>query len=376
LILEFQLLKKDLNSKARLGKLSLPHGEVPTPIFMPVGTAASIKSVTYHEMEQMQIPITLANSYHLYLRPGIEVIQSLGGLHTFCGWPKPILTDSGGFQVFSLSQMSKIDDDGYSFQSHLDGSRHRFTAASVYELQQGFGSDIAMPLDECLAFGSSEEKIKVSVNRTIAWAQITRDLMNQKGGTVFAIVQGEGVQSERERCAKSLVAMDFPGYAIGGLSVGESKDILYRMTDFTTDFLPEDKPRYLMGVGAPEDLLEGVSRGIDMFDCVLATRNARNATVYHYGGRLNLRNADLAKEEKPIDETCGCLTCRKHSRAYLRHLFKANEITGLTLATIHNVFFFDRLMKDIRQAIASSTFGPFKTEFLKRYQKSAKAEPL
>ncbi len=372
--MEFSLLKKDRTTSARLGTLTLPHGSVPTPIFMPVGTLASIKAVTYAEMKHMDIPITLANSYHLYLRPGIEIIKKLGGLHAFCGWPRPILTDSGGFQVFSLSKMSRIDDDGYSFQSHIDGSRHRFTAESVYQLQQDFGSDIAMPLDECLAFGSEELKIKKSVDRTLAWARITRELMAKNGGTVFAIVQGEGKKFERERCALGLREMDFPGYAIGGLSVGESKDILYEMTAFTTQFLPEEKPRYLMGVGAPEDLVEGVASGIDMFDCVLATRNARNATVYNFSGRLNLRNASLAMDARPIDESCGCLTCLNHSRAYLRHLFKANELTGLTLASIHNIYFFNRLMKAIREAIEKDQFSQFRKSFHEHFSTKAKGQ--
>lgn len=367
---DFKLRETCAGTKARLGEIKLDRGTVPTPIFMPVGTLGAVKGVSYEDIKAMDIPITLANTYHLYLRPGTEVLKKLGGLHRFCGWDRPILTDSGGFQVFSLAKLGKITDDGFAFQSHIDGSRHFFTPEKVLEIQAAIGSDIVMPLDECIPFDSPPEKIASSVRRTIAWAKRSRDGQGllQPHQNLFAIVQGEGNERYREEMARELAELDLPGYAIGGLSVGEKKETLYHMAGFTAEHLPAQKPRYLMGVGAPEDLVECVSRGVDMFDCVLPTRNARNGTVYHYDGKILLRNQEHEFSEEPIDRSCGCFTCRHHTRGYLRHLFKSRELGAYTLATLHNLFFFHRLMADIRAALAEKRFPEFLLNFRSRYR--------
>ncbi|MBN8217034.1 MAG: tRNA guanosine(34) transglycosylase Tgt [Spirochaetes bacterium] len=378
----FQLANRCSETSARAGEVLTSRGKIPTPVFMPVGTLGAIKGVLYPELMALEVPITLANTYHLYLRPGEAVLKGAGGLHKFCGWERPILTDSGGFQIFSLAQLSKVSDEGYAFQSHIDGSRHFFTPERALEVQRAIGSDIAMQLDQCLAWGSSPALVTTSVDRTLAWARRSRDEMARHPGpqgdpspqALFGIVQGEGIAEERARCAAGLVELDLPGYAIGGLSVGENKETLYRVCGETAALLPAQKPRYLMGVGAPEDLVEGAARGIDMFDCVLATRNARNATVYTRAGRLNLRNARHEHAHEPIEAGCPCPACRRHTRAYLRHLFKCDEMNACTLATLHNLAFFQRLMTDLRASILEGRFPQWRADFHKGYR--AASEPL
>lgn len=380
----FRLHTRCPETSARAGEVSTDRGKIPTPVFMPVGTLGAIKGVLYPELVSLDVPITLANTYHLYLRPGEEVLKGAGGLHKFCGWERPILTDSGGFQIFSLAQLSRVSDEGYAFQSHIDGSRHFFTPEKALEVQRTIGSDIVMQLDQCLAWGSTPEMVKTSVDRTLAWARRSRDEWarheenrslhgdaaknaGQTGQALFGIVQGEGIAEERARCADGLAELGLPGYAIGGLSVGEDKETLYRVCGETAALLPREKPRYLMGVGAPEDLVEGVARGIDMFDCVLATRNARNATVYTRTGRLNLRNARHEHAHEPLESDCPCQTCRRHTRAYLRHLFKADEMNACALATIHNLAFFQRLMTEMRASILEGRFPRWREDFHKGY---------
>lgn len=361
--------------QARLGKIELKRGVINTPTFMPVGTQAAIKALPYSFLEEMQIEITLANTYHLYLRPTMDVLKNFSSLHSFNNWQKPILTDSGGFQVFSLSKLSKIDDSGYSFRSHIDGSKHFFSPQKVMEIQNIIGSDIIMPLDQCIPFTDNQEEIQESVKRTIEWAKISQ-LENkklndetEKQQTLFAIVQGSGDIKWRKECALALKEMDFNGYAIGGLSVGETKDEMYQVCQKTIEELPENKPRYLMGVGTPDNLVECIARGVDMFDCVLPTRNARNGTVFTYKGKVLLKNLQYQKDDTPIDETCNCYTCQNYSKAYLRHLFKSGEMNAYTLASLHNLFFYQRLMKDIRNAIAKDEFQTFYNRFFENWER-------
>ena len=372
----FAVLKQSSSFSARTGKLTLNRGIVDTPVFMPVGTSAAVKAVPNHFLNEMGIKIILANTYHLYLRPGIEILQSFSGIHHFQSWQKPILTDSGGFQVFSLSQLSKVKDEGYQFRSHIDGSRHFFSPQKVIEIQNTIGSDIIMPLDQCISYDADEELIKTSVKRTVAWANISKTTLSkiQSLGekhkqVLFGIVQGSRSKKWRKECLDRLQEIDFAGYAIGGLSVGESKEQMYAMCEYTAQHLPKDKPRYLMGVGAPEDLVEGIASGIDMFDCVLPTRNARNATVYSYEGKLLLKNKSSQLMDEPIDKTCQCYTCQNYSRGYLHHLFKTKEMNAYTLASIHNLYFFERLTADIRQSINKDEFALFYHNFKERYKK-------
>lgn len=362
--LHFDLLAKD--GQARAGKIALKTGTVNTPVFMPVGTLGAMKSVLYRDLQEMNIEICLANTYHLYLRPGVEVLKKMGGLKAFNQWQGLLLTDSGGFQVFSLSKLSKISDDGYAFQSHIDGSRHFFDAEKVLDIQKTIGSDIVMPLDQCLGWGSDEALIKQSVDRSIQWLKRSIDY-KKTGQSLFGIVQGEGNLFERERCARAMVALDCPGYSIGGLSVGEDKKSMKSVLEHTLDFLPEEKPRYLMGVGSPEDLLMGMASGVDMFDCVLPTRNARNATVYTFAGKVLMRKQEHQMDESPIESDCDCLTCKNYSRAYLRHLFKAGEFNALTLASIHNLRFFQRFMQSAREAIMKGEYTAWMKEQLAVY---------
>ena len=370
----FVLLKKSSFKEARLGKIQLTRGEINTPTFMPVGTQGAIKAVSYSFLEEMEIEITLANTYHLYLRPTTEILENFSSLHSFNHWQKPILTDSGGFQVFSLSKLSKIDDQGYSFQSHIDGSRHFFSPKKVIKIQNIIGSDIIMPLDQCIPFCEDENLIQESVHRTIQWAEISKiesQRLNEKTNReqiLFAIVQGSGNLKWRKECSLQLKDLDFRGYAIGGLSVGETKEQMYEICGETTKLLPAEKPRYLMGVGTPENLVECVSLGIDMFDCVLPTRNARNGTVYTYDGKVLLKNLQYQKDTSPIDDSCLCYTCKNYSKAYLRHLFKSGEINAYTLASIHNLFFYQRLMKDMRKAIEENRFEKFYRNFFNRWK--------
>ncbi|HMB00586.1 MAG TPA: tRNA guanosine(34) transglycosylase Tgt [Spirochaetota bacterium] len=364
----FRLEKQCSQTDARAGLIQTEHGKIETPVFMPVGTGGAVKAVPFNFLNNH--PIILANTYHLYLRPGTEVLKYYKGLHNFIGWEKPVLTDSGGYQIFSLAKLNNITDEGFYFRSHIDGSPHFFSPEKVIELQNLIGADIIMPLDECLPFTSGQNQVENSVKRTLAWAQKAAVYHNSNpaGNFLFGIVQGAGYQSYRKMCAAELTALGLDGYAIGGLSVGEEKKQMYALTGYTAALLPERKPRYLMGVGAPEDIVESVKMGIDMFDCVLPTRNARNATVYTGKGKILLRNNENKYIDYPIEEDCGCYTCQHFSRGYLRHLFKSREINACILASIHNLFFYKRLMSKMRQAILAGNFKAFYENFFNNYK--------
>lgn len=365
----FELLKTDRTTGARLGRLTTPHSVVDTPVFMPVGTAATVKACPQECLEELDARIILANTYHLYLRPGHERIRSLGGLHHFMSWNRSILTDSGGYQVFSHRDLRRLSEEGVHFKSHLDGSSHFLSPETSIRIQQALGADIIMAFDECTPYPSAHEECRASMEMTLRWAERSRaafdDSMPQ---WLFGIVQGGIYDDLRHECAEKLVAMDFPGYAIGGLSVGEPKDQLYRVTASTTPLLPGDRPCYLMGVGTPADLFHCVERGIDMFDCVMPTRNARNGCLFTSRGRVIIKNACHADDESPLDPECGCLVCRRYSRAYLRHLFQSSEILSAILNTHHNLYFYLDIMRKIRQAIALDQFGQFRDVFLSQYQ--------
>ncbi|ADL69072.1 tRNA guanosine(34) transglycosylase Tgt [Thermoanaerobacterium thermosaccharolyticum] len=367
--IKYDLIKKEKMTKARLGVLHTPHGDIETPVFMPVGTQATVKTMTPEELKEIGARIILSNTYHLYLRPGHEVIKKAGGLHKFMNWDRAILTDSGGFQVFSLGPLRKITEDGVEFRSHLDGSRHFLTPEKVIEIENALGADIIMSFDECAPYPADYDYVKNSMEMTLRWAKRGKEAhKNIDKQALFGIVQGGTYDDLRRECANRLVDMDFPGYSIGGLSVGEEKELMYHVVDYTTDLLPQDKPRYLMGVGSPDDLIEGVIRGVDMFDCVLPTRIARNGTVLTSSGRLIVRDAPHAEEFIPLDSECDCYTCKNFSRAYIRHLFKANEILAARLATIHNLRFLTKLMEDIREAIKQDKLLEFKSQFYKKYE--------
>jgi queuine tRNA-ribosyltransferase len=345
---------------ARAGLLHTPHGVVETPVFMPVGTQGTVKGLTQeHLAAELDAKIILGNTYHLYLRPGHETIRKLGGLHRFINWDRAILTDSGGFQAFSLSTLTKITDKGVLFRSHLNGDAHMFTPASTVDVQRAFGSDVMMVLDECLAYPASHEAARASMERTIRWAaESFEHLRNVQGDghQLFPIVQGSMYADLRKECAERLLENDADGYAIGGLSVGEPRDISLAMTEACTPVLPKDKPRYVMGVGAPEELAEYVARGTDMMDCVMPSRNARNGCLFTSQGKVIIKHAQYKEDNSPIDPECTCYTCRNHTKAYLRHLFQANEITYSTLATLHNLHYYLRIMRKIRESILSGTF--------------------
>jgi queuine tRNA-ribosyltransferase len=371
--LKFRLIHTDTQSKARAGELVTAHGTVKTPVFMPVGTQGTVKTLSPQDLRENGVQILLGNTYHLYLRPGDELIASMGGLHKFMGWDGPILTDSGGFQVFSLSDLRKIEADGINFQSHLDGSYHKFTPQKVLDIQRNIGSDIMMVLDECTPYPCDREYADKSNDLTLTWAAEAREYWENTQSVhgydqaLFAIVQGSVYQDIREKSAMELIRMDFPGYAIGGLAVGEPVEERNTVTAFCTDILPEQKPRYLMGVGTPQDILESIERGVDMFDCVIPTRNARNGTVFTTNGRLTIKAGKYKEEDLPIDENCSCYTCQNFSRAYIRHLFNANEILGLRLATLHNIHFYMWLTATAREKIIASSFMDWKREILSRW---------
>lgn len=363
---EFEITASDGGSGARTGWFHTPHGAFETPLFAPVGTQATVKAMRPSDLRELGASLILSNTYHLYLRPGDELIRDLGGLHRFMGWDGPILTDSGGFQVFSLSQTRKIDADGVTFQSHLDGSRHRFTPEKSIEIQENLGADIIMMFDECPP-PDDYGYVKESLTRTHAWAARCQEVKRRDDQALFGIVQGGIFPDLREESARFLLELDLPGYAIGGLAVGETKAEMARMLDVLEPILPADKPRYLMGVGAAEDLVNGVLRGIDIFDCVLPTRLARHGSAMIRGGRLNLRNAKFERDNAPIDEECGCSTCRQFGRAYLRHLVKANEILAHMLLSTHNLHFLLTLMADVRKAIRKGKMREFAEDFLRHY---------
>lgn len=362
---------KAVDEFARAGILHLPHGDVETPVFMPVGTQATVKTLSVEELYKMNVGIILANAYHLYLRPGVDVIEKAGGIHYFMNWKRNILTDSGGFQIFSLATLNKITNKGMEFQSHIDGSRHFLSPERAIEIQLAIGSDIIMSLDQCIPAGVSEEEAREAMERTSLWTRRCKDeflrLGKDKKGYLFGIIQGGMFEKLRIKSAKSIISMDFSGYAIGGLSVGEDKITMYRILDILKQILPPDKPHYLMGVGVPEDILYGIEKGIDMFDCVFPTRAARNATAFTSDGKLSLRNLSLKYDLGPLDKYCNCYTCKNYTRAYIRHLFKAEEILGMRLASIHNTHFLINLTRKARNAILKGNFKLFKEKFLKRY---------
>ena len=359
---------------ARAGELETPHGKALTPLFMPVATQATVKGLTPEEVKAVGAQIILSNAYHLYLRPGVETVSKMGGLHEFMGWDGPILTDSGGFQAFSMGPLRKVTDDGIRFRSHIDGSEHQFTPQLATANQESLGADIAMCFDQCIAYGASEKQVRLAMERTHRWAQACFDAHQESpngaatGQALFGIVQG-GVFSElRDESARVISALPFHGYAVGGLAVGEDKEQMYRFTGQVAGRLPRDKPRYLMGVGSPEDLVQGVARGIDMFDCALPTRVARNGSLFTLEGRVDITKSRYAEQQGPLDETCDCYTCRNYSAAYLRHLFRAKELLGLRLASIHNLRFVLALMERIRKSIVEDRFDAFRTGFLEVYQ--------
>ena len=357
-------------SGARLGVLHTPHGDVETPIYMPVGTAACVKAMTSREMEEIGTQILLSNTYHLHLRPGEALVRDAGGLHQFMDWHKPILTDSGGFQVFSLAGIRKIKEEGVTFQSHLDGSRRFIGPEESMDIQQALGADIAMAFDVCSPYPCDYDTAKINMERTHRWAARCKARHTREDQALFGIVQGAFYKDLRIESAKTLADMDFIGYGIGGLSVGEPKPVMYEMLEELMPYMPAEKPRYLMGVGTPDCLLEGVLRGVDMFDCVLATRIARNGTVLTSKGRVVIKNAQYAHDFGPIDEECDCYACRHYTRAYVRHLLKAGEITGGRLASIHNLRFLIRMMEQIRQAIAEDCFLDYRRDFYAKYDLS------
>jgi queuine tRNA-ribosyltransferase len=361
---------------ARCGVLTLPHATVETPVFMPVGTQATVKAMTPGELKEIGFGLILGNTYHLHLRPGEELIARAGGLHRFSGWDGAMLTDSGGFQVFSLSGLRRIGADGVQFQSHIDGSKHEFTPESVMRIERDLGADIIMAFDECAPYPCTYEYAVEAMERTHRWAERCRAAYDESGRratggwqqALFGIVQGGVHRDLREQSARFLVGLDLPGYAVGGLAVGEAPEQRNESIAWTTALLPVEKPRYLMGVGTPIDILDAVERGIDMFDCVLPTRNARNAQVFTSAGVLNLRNAKFAEDFGPIDSECDCPVCARHTRAYVKHLFKANEILGPRLTTYHNLYFYHRLMANIRTAIRAGQFREFRDEFTRKYR--------
>lgn len=364
----YELIKTCKQSGARLGILHTPHGDIETPIFMPVGTQATVKSMTPEELKEIGSQIILSNTYHLYLRPGHELVKKAGGLHEFMHWDKPILTDSGGFQVFSLGPLRKISEEGVEFRSHLDGSKHFLTPEKAMEIQNALGSDIMMAFDECAPYPASREYVKNSLERTTRWLERCKEAhKNAENQALFGIIQGGMYKDLREQSAKEITSIDLPGYAIGGLSVGEPKPIMYDILEHTTPLMPVDKPRYLMGVGSPDDLIEGVIRGVDMFDCVLPTRIARNGTAMTSQGKVVVRNATYAEDFTPLDSECDCYTCRNYTKAYIRHLIKTNEMLGARLITTHNLHFLLKLMENIRQAIREDRLLDFREEFFTKY---------
>lgn len=372
-MLSFEISANDKNSKARVGVIKTGHGEIETPVFMPVGTQGTVKAVNQEYLKNhLKTKIVLSNTYHLYLRPGTDVLEKAGGLHKFMHWEKPILTDSGGFQIFSLADLRHLKKDGVEFRSHLDGSKHFFTPQKVIEIQRSIGSDITMVLDECTPYPCEYEYAQRSVKLTSDWAAQAKNVFESSkpkygyNQNLFGIIQGSTYKDLREHSAKEIIDLDFNGYAIGGLAVGEPTETMYEMVDFTTDFMPKSKPRYLMGVGRPENLLEAIERGIDMFDCVMPTRNARNAYLFTYNGILSMRNARYKDDFNPVDDICECYTCKNFSRAYIRHLFIAKEILALELASIHNLYFYLNLMRTARTKILNGNFLEWKSQIINK----------
>jgi len=366
--IRYELIKTCKQTGARLGILHTPHGSYETPMFMPVGTLATVKTMSPEELKQMGAGVILSNTYHLWLRPGEQIIKEAGGLHKFMNWDQAILTDSGGFQVFSLSQFRKIEEEGVHFRNHLSGEKLFLSPEKAVEIQNALGSDIMMAFDECPPYPAEYDYMKKSVERTSRWAErCLKAHQRPEDQGLFGIVQGGEYEDLRKLSVRDLVSLDFPGYAVGGLSVGEPKSVMNRVLEFTTPLLPANKPRYLMGVGSPDSLIDGAIRGIDMFDCVLPTRIARNGTVMTSQGRLVVKNAKYAKDYTPLDPNCDCYTCKNYTRAYIRHLIHTDEIFGYRLTTYHNLYFLLQLMKQVRKAIREDRLGDFKEEFFEQY---------
>lgn len=369
----YELIKQCPHTGARAGRIHTPHGSFDTPIFMPVGTQASVKTLAPEELKEMGAGIILSNNYHLFLRPGSKLVKEAGGLHKFMNWDRAILTDSGGFQVFSLGDLRKISEEGVTFRSHIDGSKKFLSPEIATQSQMDLGADIIMAFDECVPYPADFKYTRESMELTLRWAQRCKDTMTNPSQGLFGIVQGGMYKDLRIECANRLVDMDFPGYAVGGLSVGEPKELMYEMLDITLEHLPQNKARYLMGVGTPDCLVEGVMRGIDMFDCVYPTRVARNGTAMTWNGRLVIKNAQYEHDFHPIDEHCNCYTCRNYSRAYIRHLVRVNEIFGLRLLTIHNLHFLIDFMRQMRQSIMEDRFPEFYRKFTANFSFNAKS---
>ena len=366
----FTLHRRSTKSAARRGEVSTLHGVIQTPVFMPVGTQATVKAVTPEDLKDIGAQIILANTYHLYIRPGHELIQELGGLHKFMNWERPILTDSGGFQIYSLKDLAKIAEEGAAFKSHLDGSSLFLSPEDAVEVQEALGTDIMMCLDTCIPYPADREETIAATELTGRWARRSRGAQKDTGQLLFGIVQGGMHLDLRKQAAEELIDIGFDGYALGGLSVGEPNELMYDITEQTATLLPQDYPIYLMGVGTPEDLVESVYRGVDMFDCVMPTRNARNGMLFTSEGRVVIKNAQYQKDSRPVDETCDCYTCRNYSRAYLRHLYMAREILSSHLNTVHNLHYFVNLMKEIRTAIEEDRFEVFRQDFYSKREKS------
>ncbi|MFQ5900795.1 MAG: tRNA guanosine(34) transglycosylase Tgt [Thermodesulfobacteriota bacterium] len=370
--MNFTLIKKDRDTDGRLGIIKTPHGDIKTPAFMPVGTQGTVKALTPDELSSLGVEMILGNTYHLYLRPGHEIIKGLGGLHRFMNWDGPILTDSGGYQIYSLNVLRELKEEGACFKSHLDGSMHLLTPEKAVEIQEALGADIAMALDECTPYPVTHEKARVSMELTTRWARRCKDARKREGQALFGIIQGGVFNDLRVESVQQLTEIGFDGYAIGGLSVGEGIENMCRVLEDTVPFIPEDKTRYLMGVGMPEDIMEGVKRGIDIFDCVLPTRNARNGMLFTDSGKIVIKNSRYTDDPLPIDEKCGCYTCRSFSRAYLRHLYMAGEILSSRLNAIHNIYYYMSLMANIREAIKKDRLSVFRKEFYEKRGTSIK----
>ncbi len=364
---EFELLHVCKQTGARRGRLHTPHGVIETPVFMPVGTQASVKTMTPEELKDCGAQIILSNTYHLHLRPGEDLVEKAGGLHTFMHWDRPILTDSGGFQVFSLADLRKVEERGVQFRSHLDGSKMFIGPEESIAIQQALGSDIMMQFDECSPYPCDYPRAKDAMHRTLRWLERCMKSWTHEHQALFGIVQGAFYGDLRVECAKEMAQLDLPGFGIGGLSVGEPKEVMYDMLERMMPYMPQQKPRYLMGVGSPDCLIEGVLRGVDMFDCVLATRVARNGTVFTHDGRLVVRNAKYAEDFTPLDADCDCYACRNYTRAYIRHLFKAGEILALRLNSIHNIYFLTKMMEQMRAAIEQDALLDWANEFYARH---------
>jgi queuine tRNA-ribosyltransferase len=375
----FKLLHKDISSKARMGKLMTPHGEINTPVFMVVGTQGTVKTISNEELKASDVEIILGNAYHLYLRPGLDIIKKAGGLHKFMGWDKPILTDSGGYQVFSLAVLRKLSEEGAEFSSHIDGSKHSITPEKVIDIQMALGSDIMMMFDECVHYPAAKDYVEQSLALTTRWARRSRDYFDKLKASnderrttsderlLFGIVQGSSYLDLRKKAVEDLVNIGFDGYAIGGVSVGEPENLIHEIAAYTASLLPENQPRYLMGVGTPPDIMKAMGEGVDMFDCVVPTRNGRNGQAFTWNGELQLRNAEYKEDFRPIDKDCSCYACQNHTRAYIRHLFNTQEILGLRLVSLHNIHFYVKLVQHSRKAIQENRFAKFKDDFLTNY---------